>query len=994
MSTLDKKYVLKVDTKSTFLNPTPQFSLSDNETSDFNIRISNANKIIDLKDIIIVMVAIDPNDITHSDFVEVERANEGLAYCNLSQSLKNIDGTWKARLMCIYGQERIVTSTFSYKVNTDEFVQLDKEIIEDDRFGTLTEMLSRLSSIENSELSRQKAELSREEAEKLRQEAIEKAKTDIAKLISDTNSKVTDNLQENTAKTDKLVTDTNKKIDDYKLEKDTAIQQDLEEYKSTTTQDINTYKNDKNLEIDNYKKLKDTEINKNLSDYKTNTTADIETYKNNKNAEINQYKTEKDLEIDTYVANKNKELDRYVAAKNDDIDNYKKYKDELINDKLKEVDTAEQKRAAAEQQRVTDHAERETFLNSFESQLGQIGTKNAEQDARIDKVEYKNKVQDVYINGLFNENADGRLSITGEGNSVKLEGSKQGLVEVGKVVGNTLVNLSDIVVSNTDTVLNSYYKELSVANCNMFKSDTVYSLIYTLNIKNDTSNGAYNSMNIGLGDSTAILELMPGSGSIVVKNGINIIPFTFNNPNNRQKINIRPVRRNTPSVEGESITYSIENLIILEGDYTNKPIPSESFEGMQSTFEDKLITQEQIDAGEEKAENLGKYKVDVKVKGKNLFDIDKLVANDSDVTKISNSVISFKHKVIDIGKLFNLDNTKSYVLSGIFSQNADSLGNALWGVKNSDGILDYHDKNVVVSEGWQQITITFSNHGTSTLTNPQIEIGTVATQYEPYFERVQNVYLNSPALKGDVIESREDGVYHVNNRERELFVGNEAWTLVATKENTMVFGLSVSMTDANSLCNRMSVNTNIVADNEFYYYGTEYYGSRQLIINIAKSKLTSLDLIGFKALLKKWNDEGNPLTIEHLKELTEEKVSNNKLLLECIGGSSVHFETNVPILSSSFSYTGNVPSVIAMNNNLKNVNNEQLMQNEIDNTTMLAVADVYEMLMPVATMSLTKEGGNKMVELYVVLIMRGLKTIEQVPVAIRSQVEEMLKQVQ
>ena len=41
---------------------------------------------------------------------------------------------------------------------------------------------------------------------------------------------------------------------------------------------------------------------------------------------------------------------------------------------MREVDVEEQKRAAAEQQRVTDHTERETFLNSFESQLGQIQT--------------------------------------------------------------------------------------------------------------------------------------------------------------------------------------------------------------------------------------------------------------------------------------------------------------------------------------------------------------------------------------------------------------------------------------------------------------------------------------------------------------------------------------------------------------------------------------------------------------------------------------------
>lgn len=178
MSNLDKRYTLKLDTKSTFFNPTPQFSLSDNETSDMLIRVTNNNKLIDMKGIIVVMVAIDPNGIMHSDFVELQRAEEGLLYCNLNQSLKNVDGTWKARLMCIYREERIVTSTFSYKVNTDEFVQLNQDVVTDDRFGTLTEMLSRLSTIELLETNRQEAENSRVVSENNRVEEFEVIKED------------------------------------------------------------------------------------------------------------------------------------------------------------------------------------------------------------------------------------------------------------------------------------------------------------------------------------------------------------------------------------------------------------------------------------------------------------------------------------------------------------------------------------------------------------------------------------------------------------------------------------------------------------------------------------------------------------------------------------------------------------------------------------------------------------------------------------------------
>ena len=52
-------------------------------------------------------------------------------------------------------------------------------------------------------------------------------------------------------------------------------------------------------------------------------------------------------------------------------------------------------------------------------------------------------------------------------------------------------------------------------------------------------------------------------------------------------------------------------MMLLEGDYTDKPIP-DYFEGLQSSFEDNLVTQEMVDNGEEVADNLGKYRVDYK----------------------------------------------------------------------------------------------------------------------------------------------------------------------------------------------------------------------------------------------------------------------------------------------------------------------------------------------------------------------------------------------
>jgi hypothetical protein len=69
------------------------------------------------------------------------------------------------------------------------------------------------------------------------------------------------------------------------------------------------------------------------------------------------------------------------------------------------------------------------------------------------------------------------------------------------------------------------------------------------------------------------------------------------------------------------------NLMIFEGDLTQTPelIPTEYVEGLKSSFEDNVVTQAMVDSGEESAENLGKYKVEYKVTGKNILDSSKFI---------------------------------------------------------------------------------------------------------------------------------------------------------------------------------------------------------------------------------------------------------------------------------------------------------------------------------------------------------------------------------
>lgn len=83
------------------------------------------------------------------------------------------------------------------------------------------------------------------------------------------------------------------------------------------------------------------------------------------------------------------------------------------------------------------------------------------------------------------------------------------------------------------------------------------------------------------------------------------------------------------------------------------------------------------------------------------------------------------------------------------------------------------------------------------------------------------------------------------------------------------------------------------------------------------------------------------------------------------------------------------------NKKIKEVNNTQDI---LIDTTMMATDEVYTMLEPILemipqTMSLERS-VSKMVDMYVAMVQRGLKTIEQVPMRYREEVRRILSELE
>ena len=150
---MNKKYNLKLDLQFRCNNSTMKFNQFDNNTSDFFMRITNGGNLVDIEKALVVLAVIKPSGKVSIQFVEVEN---GLVYADLKPSMKDEIGIYTAQAMLILEDKRVVTDIISYEVEEDKIFSLLNDTVETtEEFTLLTDMLSRLSTIELNENNRE-----------------------------------------------------------------------------------------------------------------------------------------------------------------------------------------------------------------------------------------------------------------------------------------------------------------------------------------------------------------------------------------------------------------------------------------------------------------------------------------------------------------------------------------------------------------------------------------------------------------------------------------------------------------------------------------------------------------------------------------------------------------------------------------------------------------------------------------------------------------------
>lgn len=152
MSNLDKKYSIHLDLINNIKNENMKFSLSDNETSDFYIKITKSMISIDLADKVVSLYVVKPNkNVVHTTvtlYTKCKKAN--VFYCDLPNNFKNIKGSYYAQIAVedtITGEKVVTPSKFSYTVESDIISEASGVVDTEENKNILDLILSDLTDL-------------------------------------------------------------------------------------------------------------------------------------------------------------------------------------------------------------------------------------------------------------------------------------------------------------------------------------------------------------------------------------------------------------------------------------------------------------------------------------------------------------------------------------------------------------------------------------------------------------------------------------------------------------------------------------------------------------------------------------------------------------------------------------------------------------------------------------------------------------------------------
>lgn len=691
---MNKNYNLKLDLQFRCNNSIMKFNQFDNNTSDFFMRITNGGNLVDIEKALVVLAVIKPSGKVASQFVEVKN---GLVYADLKPSMKDEIGTYTAKAMLILEDKKVVTNVISYEVEEDKIFSLLNDNAEaSEEFTLLTDMLSRLSTIEISEEQRVINEAERILSEENRK--IEEAKRVEAELIRQ-------HEEADRAKYD-AIRESNENI--RKQNESTRLANETNRIDEEA----------KRVDEENKRKLAEEERNANYNFM----TEDEE----RRRSEANAHKEAENLRVQAETNRVNEEAKRRtteqarVSAENTRVSNENTRK---ANETTRQNN--ETKRVEAETQRQNRYnsfiADAEANANNFENYTNSAKIKEEERKSNeLDRKSQEDRRVSNEVERISNENTRKANEAVREKNETSRQNIFENKVDEVDTKISELNTTKDNFVSNINTKVDSKISELDSAKSDM--TNTVANKV------NEVEN-RFNALTSKQQQDAEVIDARDGETSLKA----------------RLDRDIEKAKQVYANVEGSSISTDSSDGYLKNVEILGNTIQSASNLADIRSVGDKVEGQEL-------------YEIPVLSVGKNLFDGNKFTPREA-INQYSyiDGILTMRcdgqaYRRVDYILPNTLVHGKRYILTANVKALEYSSGytpgqNFGYGYYNG-GSADYYGSfdassnttklEFVYNEQGENV-IGFHNEVKEGLTklqwsNIQLEEGTQATPYEPYQE--------------------------------------------------------------------------------------------------------------------------------------------------------------------------------------------------------------------------------------------------------------------
>lgn len=415
-------------------------------------------------------------------------------------------------------------------------------------------------------------------------------------------------------------------------------------------------------------------------------------------------------------------------------------------------------------------------------------------------------------------------------------------------------------------------------------------------------------------------------------------------------------------------------------------------------------------------------KISILSSGKNLFNLNTFICDKNKrYYSIIDGMLQIKEldtraEYIAFENKIKVNRNTNYTLSS-------SINNyRVWGYNTCRFLIHQASVNTFNSGDNDYIDIKFISEEIILVSDIQIEEGTVATSYEPYKQDKKDILLPfSDGLKaiGDIKDTIDSTTNKITQRVKiALFNGSENWSTWSGTPSDTEFSYFVldnyllgrELTNNKAIVNKFEMLD--VADTTKEMLSIRKTGDYDRIY-VSIKKTSASDVNSFKSLLESWSSEGDPLVIYYKLETPIKYDLNQDLNLTTFEGrthvtteATSSFEAPIKIVATieslSTQNTKLKSRVSTLENETSQLQDAVNTQEEVINYNLLATTELYEAIEPPIEVALAldpnneniKEVKSKMVEVYAILILKGLKTIEQVPIKLRPQVEAMLEELQ